>query len=286
MPDYRPASFGPLPPGPGTNGFPPPTAPGRDNAFPLPAVPTAPASNPGRSSSLPGLQPGLPPQSGDGYAPATGERREGAHQPAAGRHMVLVDRRLLAGGGGLLLVLVIVFGVLAFTGGNGSGDSIAAAVPARPAEAGTASAAPGTGGGAGGSPPEVLRSLLNPAVMTGCTTPAHSDSAYADATLICKTPSGMEVRAFHFPNRSALDRQIGARETFYTDEGNCDDGQQSSEQWNSPAEASGGSRLCYFYANRFYEFWTYDSRLIAFTADDPAAAHINDWWHSFDPLRR
>ncbi|WP_261562247.1 hypothetical protein, partial [Frankia tisae] len=200
-------------------------------------------------------------------------------------HMVLVDRRLLAGGGGLLLVLVIVFGVLAFTGGNGGGP-VAAAVPARPAGAGTASAAPGTGGGAGGSPREVLRSLLNPTVMTGCTTPAHSDSAYADATLICKTPSGMEVRAFHFPNRSALDRQIGARETFYTDEGNCDDGQQSSEQWSSPAETGGGSRLCYFYANRFYEFWTYDSRLIAFTADDPAAAHINDWWHSFDPLRR
>ncbi len=275
--------YGPFPAGAGPNGFPPGAVPGRDNAFPLPAAPTAPVPDRGRPASLPGLLPGLPPPAGDGSEPTAGGAREGARRPAADRNKVLVDRRLLIGGGGLLLVLVIVFGVLAFTGGNGGGESTTAA-QGRPAGAGTATT--GTGAEAGGDPREILRSLLNPAVMTGCTAPARSDSAYADATLICKAPSGMEVSAFHFPNRSALDRQIGARETFYFDEGNCDDGQQSSERWSSPADATGGSRLCYFFANRFYEFWTYDDHLIAFSADDPTAARINDWWHSFTPLRR
>ncbi|KJE24192.1 hypothetical protein FF36_01595 [Frankia torreyi] len=296
MPGHRPASFGPFPAEAGTNGFPPVAAPGRDDALPVPNALTAPAPDRGRSASLPGLLPGLPPQGADSSEPATSGAGEGALRTGADRtgadrnadrNKVLVDRRLLIGGGGLLLALVIVFGVLAFTGGKGSGgESVTAAAQGRPAGAGTATAAPGTAGRAGGNPRDVLRSLLNPAVMTGCADPGRSDSAYADATLLCKTPSGMEVTAFHFPNRSALDRQIGARETFYTDEGNCDDGQQSSERWSSPAEATGGNRLCYFFANRFYEFWTYDDHLIAFSADDPTAARMNDWWHSFDPLRR
>jgi hypothetical protein len=237
--------------------------------------------------------PGLSPPAADGFEPAAGGAGQDARRATADRNKVLVDRRLLIGGGGLLLVLVIVFGVLAFTGGNGgnggsggSGASVTDTAGGRPAGAGTANAIPGPAGQTGGNPLESLRSLLNPAVMTACAAPARSDSAYADATLICKAPSGMEVTAFHFPNRSALDRQIGARETFYFDEGNCDDGQQSSERWSSPADATGGSRLCYFFANRFYEFWTYDDHLIGFSADDPTVARINDWWHSFDPLRR
>ncbi|EIV94006.1 hypothetical protein [Frankia sp. QA3] len=139
MPDHRPASFGPYPAGAGTNGFPPPAAPGRDDAFPLPA---APAPDGGRIPSLPGLLPGLPPQGTEGSAPPTGDVWEGARRPAADRHKVLVDRRLLAGGGGLLLVLVLVFGILAFTGGSdGSGEPVAVEAPARPAGAGTAAAA-------------------------------------------------------------------------------------------------------------------------------------------------
>ncbi|MCL9757704.1 hypothetical protein [Frankia sp. AiPa1] len=189
----------------------------------------------------------------------------------ADRNKIAIDRRLLFAGAGVLLVLVVVFASLTFLGGNSSGPTAEAAAGA-PAPA------------ASGNPRDALRAQLNQTVMTGCTAPARSDSAYADATLNCQTPGGVKVSAFHFPNRSAVDRQIGAREAFYFDEGNCDDGQQSSERWSSP-EAGGGDRLCYFYAKNFYEFWTYDNRLIAFSVDDVDAGRLNSWWHSFDPLR-
>ncbi|WP_462187320.1 MULTISPECIES: hypothetical protein [unclassified Frankia] len=191
-----------------------------------------------------------------------------------------MDRRLLFAGGGLLLALVILLGVVVFTGEDGtdttSGQSVATT---------SATGASGNGGQPAGNPQEILRSLLNPVVMTGCAVPTHRDSAYADAALVCKDPSGIEVTAFHFPSQSAMDRQIGARETYYYDEGNCDDGQQSSERWSSPAESTGGTRLCYFFAKRFYEFWTYDDYRIAFSADDQDPGNLNRWWKSFDPLR-
>lgn len=128
--------------------------------------------------------------------------------------------------------------------------------------------------------------MLDPTAMSGCTTPQRSDSVYADASLTCRTPTGITVSAFHYPNRAAMDRQIGAREAFYLDEGNCDDGQQSTERWTSPAHPVGGNRLCYFFAKRFYEFWTYDDKLVAFSTDELDAARLNAWWHTFDPLHR
>ncbi|MCK9893843.1 hypothetical protein [Frankia sp. AgB32] len=227
---------------------------------------------------LPGLLPGLPPEPGTSpRAPAP--TPEDLRRPAADRHKVLVDRRLLAAGGALAVVLIVVFGILAFAAG---GDTKTAAAPAGPTPAapgGAASAAPA------GNPQDRLRAMLNPTALTDCTAPTRSDSAYADATLNCKASSGGNVSAFSFPNRSAVDRQIGAREAFYVDEGNCDDGQQSTERWTSPTDRVGGNRLCYFFARRFYEFWTYDDKLVAFSTDDPDAAQLNTWWHTFDPLR-
>ncbi|ETA04112.1 hypothetical protein ThrDRAFT_00414 [Frankia casuarinae] len=246
-----------------------------------------------RPSSLPGLLPGLPPEPpvhptgipAGAAGPGLTERAVAPLAPmakrgTASRHEVSVDRRLLFAGGGLLLTLVILLGVVVFTGGDGadttSGQSVARTSTIE---------ASGSGGQPAGNPQEILRSLLNPVVMTGCAVPAHRDSAYADAALVCKDSSGIEVTAFHFPSQSAMDRQIGARETYYYDEGNCDDGQQSSEQWSSPAESTGGTRLCYFFAKRFYEFWTYDDYRIAFSADDQDPGNLNRWWKSFDPLR-
>jgi hypothetical protein len=277
-------------------------APGAADSLPLPVVPggdvfglpPAAAPRPGqvaaRTDALPGLLPGLPPKPTPPPppppSPASPDRpelagRTPADRALADRHKVLVDRRLLIAGGGILVVLVILFGILAFTGSDSDAatDRPAAAAPARP------TAPAGQGQPAAGNPSAVLRSLLNPTMMTGCTAPRRSDSAYADATLNCRTPAGIEVTAFHFPNRSAVDRQIGARETYYYDEGNCDDGQQSSEQWSSSAHRAGGSRLCYIFANRFYEFWTYNDQPVAFSVDDGDAGRLNAWWHTFDPLR-
>ncbi|MCM3887606.1 hypothetical protein [Frankia sp. R82] len=237
---------------------------------------------------LPGLLPGLPaaptPLAPGGPFGST-EPPDGSLTPQSGaadradRNKILVDRRLLFAGTGVLLALVLLFGILAFSGGDSTDTPSVGAAPT------TATASPG--GRPVGDAREALRALLNPAVLTGCTAPTRSDSAYADATLICRAASGdRQVSAFHFPNRSALDRQIGAREAFYSDEGACDDGQQSSERWTSPTDKAGGTRLCYFFANHFYEFWTSDSQLVAFSVDDSDAARLNVWWHSFDPLRR
>ncbi|SNQ46401.1 conserved hypothetical protein [Frankia canadensis] len=273
-----------LPPLGATDSIPLPVVPGTD-PFGLPPAAAARDTEPGRADSLPGLLPGLPPEpvppapGGFGAPDPTGRLSPG--RPTADRHKVLVDRRLLFAGGGILMALVILFGALAFTGGDGDSDA------ARPGTtpAGSASPSASPDGQSTGDPRDALRSALNPTVMTGCAAPQRSDSAYADATLSCRTPAGIEVTAFHFPNRSAVDRQIGARETYYVDEGNCDDGQQSSERWSSSAQRAGGNRLCYFFANRFYEFWTYDDSLVAFSVDDAEAGHLNAWWHSFDPLR-
>ncbi len=269
----------------------PPTSTG---GLPLPEVPAldalgrAPAGYgsgaPGGDdvASLPGLLPGLPPEPTPSPrgAPTPTPTAEDRRRPAANRHKVLIDRRLLAAGGALAVVLIVVFGVLAFAAG---GDTSAGASPAGPTPAPAGSGA--ASAGPAGSPQDRLRALLNPTALTDCSAPPRSDSAYADATLICKAPSGRSVTAFGFPNRSAVDRQIGAREAFYVDEGNCDDGQQSTERWTSGADKAGGDRLCYFFAKRFYEFWTYDDKLVAFSTDDADATQLNTWWHTFDPVR-
>jgi hypothetical protein len=275
----HPAPVGGHLPSAGTGGLLSPEVPTLD-AFGRAAVGTPTASTgTGRSESLPGLLPGLPPAPApDPHAPIV-PAPDVTRRSTADRHKILVDRRLLLAVGGLMLVLVIVFGVLTFTGGGGH------AAAAQSTGAGADSSGSGVDERSTGNPRDILRSMLNPTVMTGCTTPARSDSAYADATLNCRSASGMQVSAFHFPNRSAVDRQIGARETYYYDEGNCDDGQQSSERWSTASEKVGGNRLCYFFANRFYEFWTYDDKLVAFSADDADAGRLNAWWRSFDPLR-
>ncbi|MCK9877972.1 hypothetical protein MXD59_19700 [Frankia sp. Ag45/Mut15] len=242
-------------------------------------------ADPEEEDLLPGLLPGLPappaplPTPGGPYG-SPGATANGLPPGSGGpdrnnRHKILVDRRLLFAGVGALVALVVLFGALALAAGES--DSSIDAAPA------IATASPV--GGPVGDAREALRAMLNPAVMSGCTTPTRSDSAYADATLTCKAPGNRQVAAFHFANRSALDRQIGAREAFYSDEGSCDDGQQSSERWTSPTDKPGGTRLCYFFANHFYEFWSSDTQLVAFSVDDPDPARLNSWWHSFDPLR-
>ncbi|CUU54464.1 hypothetical protein Ga0074812_102474 [Parafrankia irregularis] len=227
---------------------------------------------PGRSSQLPG--PGL----GAGDAPEPPTRR--------GRTLAVI--------GALAAVVVIVatIGIVVTTRSDDSAETTpAATAPAND----LAAPAPNSSAGAGtqqnpastaASPEEALRSLLNPVTMTSCAAPASSDSAYADATLQCVGAEGVEVLAYHFPDPSALDRQIGARATYYADAGNCDEGQESVEEWTSPQEPGGGARLCYKYADRFVTFWSVDRSLVAFSASDLDPARLVTWWHRFDPIRR
>ncbi|MEX5633015.1 hypothetical protein AB1460_10490, partial [Parafrankia sp. FMc2] len=189
-----------------------------------------------------------------------------------------------------VVVVVAVVGIILGTRTDSGGDTTSAA----PAPTGTAAgpvdpagAAPAPGGPAPQlSPEDTLRGLLNPATMTGCSTPAQSDSLYADATLSCIGAGGIEVLAFHFPDRSALERQIGARATYYADAGNCDDGRESAEEWTSLQEPNGGARLCYKYADRFVTLWSISDSLVAFTASETNPARLIAWWHGFDPIRR
>jgi hypothetical protein len=131
----------------------------------------------------------------------------------------------------------------------------------------------------------MLRALLNPLVLSHCTAPRSSDSRYADATLRCTASGGMQVTAYHFPSDAALDKQIGAKATYFQDQGNCDDGKESEERWSSPQAPSGGVRLCYFYAEKFVTFWTYDEDRIAFLAQNPDPKGLARWWRAFDPVK-
>ncbi|WP_131802440.1 hypothetical protein [Parafrankia soli] len=219
---------------------------------------------------------GLPP-AGDG-----GQVPEPAGRPS---RSVIIIAAVAA-----VIVIGAVIGIVLATRGDDSAETTATSIP--PAAAGVPTDIPGEAPAGQqptpqtSSPEDTLRSLLNPVTMTGCETPPVSDGAYADATLQCVGAEGVTVTAYHFPDHSALDRQIGARETYYTDVGNCDDGQQSSEEWNSPLEPNGGSRLCYLFAQRFITFWTIDDDLVAFSASDSDPKRLVTWWQTFDPIRR
>lgn len=196
-----------------------------------------------------------------------------------------------------VLVGAAVVGGIALTGG-GEETTTASPAPSAPVgesggaprnapEDAPADAAPETAPAEPtGSPEEVLRAVLNPVTMTGCQAPETGEGRYTDAALRCTSLDGVEVTAYHFPSRSALDRRIGAQEAYYNDEGTCDDLQQSMEEWSSPAEPGGGTRLCYYYADLFVTFWTIDDERLAFTASDPDPARLMAWWRNFDPIRR
>ncbi|WP_195905242.1 hypothetical protein [Parafrankia elaeagni] len=242
----------------------------------------------------PGHAPGAPGASGASGASGPPGRPGGFGGPGAPDGSGSSPRRpqalTVVAAAAAVVVVVAVVGIILGTRTDSGGDTTSAAPAPTGAAAGPADpagAAPAPGAPAPRlSPEDTLRGLLNPATMTGCSTPAQSDSLYADATLSCIGAGGVEVLAFHFPDRSALERQIGARATYYADTGNCDDGRESAEEWTSPQEPNGGARLCYKYADRFVTLWSISDSLVAFTASDQNPARLIAWWHGFDPIRR
>ncbi|MCK9902717.1 hypothetical protein CC117_25080 [Parafrankia colletiae] len=259
----------------------------------LPAIPPR-ITSPG--GPLGGEPPARVGQAGPGHAPGTsgapgtpgGFAGPGAPDGSGSsprRPQVLT---LIAAAAAIVVVIAVV-GIILGTRTDSGGDTTSAA----PAPAGpTGPADPAGAGPAPGAPPsqlspeDTLRGLLNTVTMTGCSASAQSDIIYADATLSCIGAGGIEVLAFHFPDRSALERQVGARATYYADAGNCDSGQESAEEWTSLQEPNGGARLCYKYADRFVTFWSISDSLVAFAASDPNPARLIAWWHGFDPIRR
>jgi hypothetical protein len=187
------------------------------------------------------------------------------------------SRRRAVGLVALAVVIVAAVGALAaITFSSGDNDA-ATSSPAPPVSTGPTA-------GPTGTPEEILRGLINPATMKACQSKEPVDSRWADAQLSCTGVDGVPVSAFHFASQSALDRQIGTLATYFSDEGECDSGQASFEEWNTPQEPTGGTRLCYFYAKKFVIYWFYTEDRIAFAAEDPSPTKLADWWRTFDPV--
>lgn len=295
----------PLPPPPKesfTVRRPPLPPPGRISDGPSWPAPT-PTPNYADSPSGGGLLPAIPPRitspggplaglGGPDFPPRPGPDRPDRPGPGGTSEPPRRRAGALAVIAGVAAVVVIgaIIGIVVTT--RGPDDAATTPVASAPANA-VAPLGPTDGASPeqpsappAGNPEDALRALLNPVTMTGCEAPQRSDSSYADATLRCIGAEGVEVLAYHFPDRSALDRQIGARETYYTDSGNCDDGQESSEQWSSPQEPNGGTRLCYRYADQFVTLWSINDSLVAFAAADQDPGRLIAWWRGFDPIRR
>ncbi|MBX6389260.1 MAG: hypothetical protein IRZ08_09730, partial [Frankia sp.] len=224
---------------------------------PQPTVPPLgfPPSPPTGPLSLPGMSP--PAGAGQPRPPARG-----------GRALTVV---LIAA----VAVLAVAVGVLSFllvTGDSDDGDGGAAA-PAAPEVT--------------GPPGEALRALLNPETMTNCEdVDPRAESRYPDAAVRCTTPDGVVVRAFHYPDRSAADRHFGALAAFVVDQGDCEAGQPSEERWSQPSGDAGGSLLCYYFAENFLVFWTYDDLPVAFITEGTDARALAAWRRDFDPVQR
>jgi hypothetical protein len=137
---------------------------------------------------------------------------------------------------------------------------------------------------AAGTPEDALRESINTAALKDCRTKNPTDSQWVDAELNCTGTDGIPVAAYHFASRSEADRQIGALATLFTDSGNCDDGQQSIETWSTAQVPSGGTKLCYYYAEKYVIYWYYSEDGVAFAAQDQSPARLTAWWRSFDPV--
>jgi hypothetical protein len=136
-----------------------------------------------------------------------------------------------------------------------------------------------------GAPEDVLRGLINTAMLKDCQSKSTIDSKWADAGLSCTGAEGVPVSAYHFESQSALDRQIGALADHFADEGDCDSGQSSIDEWTTPQEPTGGAKLCYHAFGKFVIYWFYTEDRIAFAAEDRSPTRLAAWWHRFDPVK-
>lgn len=182
-----------------------------------------------------------------------------------------------------VVAAVVTVGALALGGSDGSTETTTTGSTVAPV-GGSGTPAP-QASAPSGPPEEVLRSLVNPATLSGCNGVPNVESQWADAQLTCIGPQGVAVDVYHFSSQSSVDRQIGALATYIVDQGDCDAGQQSIEDWSTPAEPTGGVRLCYFYANNFVIYWFYQADRVAFSVEHPDPAQLVTWWHNIDPIK-
>jgi hypothetical protein len=212
--------------------------------------------------------PSLPPDRADGAGTPDAAERDTTDKHGPGLSRL-----------GLTLVGVAVLAVAA--------SAIFLVLAARSDSGSSPAAAPASArAGASGTPAQVLRSLLNPRTMLNCAPgDMHLDGPYPDAALHCTSVDGVPIRAYHFPSQSALDREIGAKATYlHADDGDCAAGKESQEDWTSPQYPSGGTRVCYVYADKFVIFWTYGGDHLAFIAEHDDAVRLATWQRTFNPL--
>jgi hypothetical protein len=183
------------------------------------------------------------------------------------------------------LTVVGVIAGLAFTSGDTDNDVTSTTAPQQqPIQQPTQTPTRQPAAVAAGTPEDVLRGSINTAVLKDCRTKNPTDSQWVDAELNCTGTDGIPVAVYHFASQSDADRQIGALAAFFTDSGNCDDGQQSIETWSTPQEPVSGTKLCYYYADKFVIYWDYREDGVAFVAQDQSPARVTAWWRSFDPV--
>lgn len=138
---------------------------------------------------------------------------------------------------------------------------------------------------AGLSADQALRALLNPVTMTRCirVDPA-ANSTYPDAAVRCAASDGRFVYAWHFPDRSALDRRLDLLTVNVPTPGSCDAGAPAVGRWIPPQGGQGGALLCFWANRQFVVLWAYDAVPVAVSVQGSNAVTLVRWWRGFDPL--
>lgn len=208
-------------------------------------------------------------------------------------------RALIIGAAVAALLLLIIVPVIVLTGGSDDdkpsasasaprvvSSSASATTPPSPSTTPSFSPSPSPSASSGFSPAEsTLLAKLKSSAMTDCQPNSTAEGGHILAALVCHSDDGKDVAAFSYATRSDLDADVDVRKAQVTStNGSCKNGENEVFTWNFHEGQTEGTAICSTQNGAPAIYWSYNTKLVAFTATGSDGAGLYEWWSGFDPV--
>ncbi|WP_163548187.1 hypothetical protein [Candidatus Frankia nodulisporulans] len=121
--------------------------------------------------------------------------------------------------------------------------------------------------------------------MTDCQPNSTAEGGHILAALVCHSDDGKDVAAFSYATRSDLDADVDVRKAQVTStNGSCKNGENEVFTWNFHEGQTEGTAICSTQNGAPAIYWSYNTKLVAFTATGSDGAGLYEWWSGFDPV--